>query len=129
MTASRSCFYTKSLVNQRSSNTGASCAYLQLLCALDEVVGQSLQQALQVHALDALQVDQVVAAREKGRNDQPKEPAETEDPGILPLGVLLRAAFLQRVQLLGGDDAQIRGPFGRVGCSCGGGGRGIARGL
>lgn len=117
------------MVNQRSSNTGAACAYLQLLRALDEVVGQRLQQALQVHALDALQVDQVVAAREKGGNDQPKEPAETEDPGILPLGVLLGAAFLQRVQLLGGDDAQIRGPFGRVGCGCGGGGRGIARGL
>jgi hypothetical protein len=117
------------LVNQRSSNTGAACAYLQLLCALDEVVGQSLQQALQVHALDALQVDQVVAAREKGRDDQPKEPTETEDPGILPLGVLLRAAFLQRVQLLGGDDAQIRGPFGRVGAVCGCGGRGFARGL
>jgi hypothetical protein len=115
------------LVNQRSFNTGATCAYLQLLCALDEVVGQSLQQTLQVHALDALQVDQVIAARKKRRNNQPKEATKTKDPGILSFGVLLLAALLQRVQLLGGDDAQIRGPSGRV--RCGGGGRGFARGF
>lgn len=111
MTASRSCFYTSNLVNQRSSKPDRMNAYLQLLCARHKVGRQSLHQAVQVHALYALQIDKIIAARKKGCDHQPENAAQTKHPGILSLAVLALSLLLQRVQLLGGDNAQIRRPF------------------
>jgi hypothetical protein len=69
--------------------------YLKLLCAPDKVGGQSFHQALQVHALDALQIEKVVAAREEGCNDETEHAAQAEYPEILPLAILPFAFLLQ----------------------------------
>jgi hypothetical protein len=85
------------LVNQRSSSGRLRCPYLQLLCAPDKVGGQSLHQTLQVHALDALQVDKVIAARKEGSNDETEHATQTKDPKVLPLAIFTLALLLQCV--------------------------------
>ena len=103
MTASRSCFYT--LVSQRSSLVCVYSPYLQLLCAPHKVGRQCLHQTLQVHALNALQVDKVIAARKEGRNHQSEQAAEPENPEVLPLAILALSLLFQCMKLLGGDNA------------------------
>jgi hypothetical protein len=81
-------------------------AYLQLLRTAHKARGQRIQYTIQIHALQTLQINHLIAARKEARNYQPKQPAEPKYPRILPL---VLALLLQRVQLFRRDDAQVRG--------------------
>jgi hypothetical protein len=86
-------------------NTASSSAYLKLLCAVHKARRQRVQYTIQVHILQTLQINHLITARKEARNHQPKQPSEPEYPRILPFALAL---LLQSVQLLSGDDAQIR---------------------
>lgn len=85
--------------------------YLQLPRLAQEACGQSIQDAVQIDALEAAQVDHVVATRKESGGHDASQAAEDEDPEVRPLAMLSLCALLQRVQLLGGDDPQISGPL------------------
>jgi hypothetical protein len=83
-----------------------------LLRISQESLRERVQDAVKVDALQAAQVDHVVAAREEGRGHDARQPAQREDPKILPLAMLALRALFQRVQLLCGDDAEVGGTVG-----------------